>query len=97
MRSDAEGGRRIAFVVSGRVQGVAFRAHARDTARALGLTGFVTNRIDGAVEGEAQGDRHRLDEFIAFLHRGSPWSRVERVDVLDRALRPVEASFDVIR
>ena len=94
---EQEAARRIGFVVTGRVQGVAFRASARDVARGLELTGFVGNRIDGAVEGEAQGSRERIEQFVEFLHRGPAWSRVDRVEIAERLPRPHEASFDVIR
>ncbi len=91
------GVRRVAYVVTGRVQGVAFRAHARDAARSLGVTGFVANRADGAVIGEAQAPTPRLGEFLAALHRGSPWSRVEHVAVDDLAVRDGEERFEVQR
>jgi len=68
-------------VVSGRVQGVFFRASARDEARRLGLTGWVRNTIDGRVELIACGPRTAVDTLIAWLHRGPPMARVAAVDV----------------
>jgi acylphosphatase len=68
------------FVVTGRVQGVGFRAATRRKAAALGLAGWVRNRRDGAVEGVAGGDAARLDEFRQWLQQGPPISRVERVE-----------------
>ena len=47
--------KRIRFVVTGRVQGVGFRWFVKAEARPLGLTGWVRNREDGAVEGEVEG------------------------------------------
>lgn len=88
---------RIAYVVTGHVQGVAFRAHTRESARALGITGYVENRGDGAVVGEAQGEPGRLAEFVAFLRRGSPWSRVERVVTDEVGVRTDEERFEVRR
>lgn len=68
-------------VVSGRVQGVFFRATARDEARRLGLSGWVCNTIDGRVELIACGPRTIVDTFIAWLHRGPPMARVTAVEV----------------
>ncbi|MCA8948980.1 MAG: acylphosphatase [Planctomycetes bacterium] len=71
---------RLAFVVTGRVQGVGFRASARDAAARLGVAGFVRNRDDGAVEGEAEGDEATLAQFVAWLRQGPPWGRVDGVE-----------------
>lgn len=71
---------RLHAVVQGRVQGVNFRYYTIRTARRLGLTGWVANRWDGTVETVAEGQREQLNKFLAFLHRGSPSSVVQRVD-----------------
>ncbi|MBV62328.1 MAG: acylphosphatase [Nevskiales bacterium] len=67
------------FVVSGRVQGVGFRAATRDQARRLGLTGWVRNRSDGCVEGVALGQTAPLDTLVEWLHQGPAAARVESV------------------
>ena len=67
-------------VVHGLVQGVNFRYYTVHTARRLGLTGWVANRWDGAVETIAEGSRAALDQFHTFLHQGSPSASVERVE-----------------
>lgn len=67
------------FVVSGRVQGVGFRAATRDAARRLRLTGWVRNRSDGCVEGVAHGQQAPLDDFVEWLHQGPTAARVESV------------------
>lgn len=67
------------FVVSGRVQGVCFRASSRDMARALGLSGWVRNRDDGCVEGMACGHRAALNEFHDWLQQGPPAAQVVQV------------------
>lgn len=71
---------RLHAVVEGRVQGVNFRYYTVRTARRLGLTGWVANRWDGTVETVAEGRREALEEFLAFLHRGSPAAVVLRVN-----------------
>ncbi len=72
---------RLHAIVHGYVQGVNFRYYTIRTAQRLGLNGWVANRWDGTVETVAEGRREALDEFRAFLNRGSPSSTVERVDV----------------
>jgi acylphosphatase len=65
--------------VSGRVQGVSFRYHTRETATNLGLTGWVANRYDGSVEVVAEGPRDMLDRLLDFLHEGPTMAHVEQV------------------
>lgn len=67
--------------ISGKVQGVFFRAYTRDKARELGLKGWVRNLPDGRVEAVFEGEREKVDEMLRWCHRGSPYSRVTRVDV----------------
>ncbi len=67
------------FTVSGRVQGVSFRAAARHAAQRLGLRGWVRNTSDGCVEGVAAGDRRALDEFRDWLWQGPAAAAVEAV------------------
>lgn len=72
--------KRLECIVRGRVRGVMYRDTACRRARALGLTGFVQNQDDGAVQVVAEGEEETLRAFIGFLWKGSPFSRVERVD-----------------
>lgn len=68
------------FIVSGRVQGVFFRQSAADTARQLGLDGWVRNLPDGRVEGLACGPAAALGELRAWLGKGPPAARVDAVE-----------------
>lgn len=76
------GAARLVASVRGTVQGVGFRWFVRETARALGLTGYVKNEYDGSVEVVAEGPRDALDELLAALREG-PRSAVVR-DVVAR-------------
>lgn len=67
------------FLVSGKVQGVWFRAHAREQALALGLHGHAVNLEDGRVEVLAVGDTDAIDALEHWLWQGSPLSEVEQV------------------
>jgi len=69
------------YHVYGRVQGVVFRASTRETANALGLTGWVRNTEDGRVELVACGEPTRLAELEAWLHQGPPHAQVKDVAV----------------
>ena len=68
------------FVVSGKVQGVFFRASARDRAQALGLRGFAKNLPDGRVEVLAAGDDAAIDELAAWLREGPAMARVDDLE-----------------
>lgn len=67
-------------VVSGRVQGVFFRAWTRDKARRLQLSGWVRNLPDKRVEVLAQGEESALNKLLEKLHQGPPLARVDRVE-----------------
>jgi acylphosphatase len=71
---------RLHAVVHGYVQGVNFRYYTTRTARNLGLSGWVANRRDGTVETVVEGKRSDLNDFLDFLHRGSPSASVQGVD-----------------
>ncbi|MFX1319796.1 MAG: acylphosphatase [Promethearchaeota archaeon] len=75
--------RAIQALVQGRVQGVFFRAYTRDKAHQLGVTGWVRNNPDGTVECYAQGEDPAIEEFIRFLHRGSPSAYVDNVAIIE--------------
>jgi acylphosphatase len=87
----------VHLVVQGLVQGVSYRASARDEARARGLRGWVRNLPNGDVEALAQGDAPQVEAFVAWCRRGPAEARVEGVT---RAARPVDqrlGSFEVLR
>lgn len=70
-------------VVSGLVQGVFFRDSARREAAARGLAGSAVNRPDGTVEVVVEGPADDVQDLVAWLHRGTPQSRVDAVEVAD--------------
>jgi acylphosphatase len=74
-------GRRLRVVVSGRVQGVGFRASAQQVARRLDLAGWVRNLADGRVELEAEGPPAVIDQLLDWLRKGPSLARVDGVDV----------------
>lgn len=66
-------------LVSGRVQGVFYRATTQQVASELGLRGWVRNREDGRVELEACGELDRLQQLRDWLWQGTPQARVSEV------------------
>ncbi len=71
--------RRVHLLISGRVQGVFYRANTRDEARRLGLTGWVRNLPDGRVEALVEGEEERIKRLIDWCHHGPPGAVVREV------------------
>jgi len=68
------------FIVSGRVQGVFFRASTREQAQRLGLGGHARNLPDGSVEVVAAGAEDAIETLARWLQHGPPRARVDRVE-----------------
>jgi acylphosphatase len=66
--------------VSGRVQGVFYRATTRDEARERGVDGWVTNLEDGRVEAVFEGSEPAVEAMVEWCHGGSDRARVEGVE-----------------
>lgn len=71
--------RTVSFQVSGRVQGVFFRASTKQQADSLGIGGWVRNGGDGDVEGMASGTEEQLDSFKRWLGQGPAMARVREL------------------
>jgi acylphosphatase len=82
------------FLVSGRVQGVFFRASTRQQAERLGLAGHARNLDDGRVEVLAAGSDDALQALERWLHEGPPAAQVEQVE-RSTAAPPSHARFEV--
>jgi acylphosphatase len=74
-------------IVSGRVQGVFFRVRCAEAARALGVSGFVSNEPDGTVAAVFEGDADAVEGMIAWCRAGTPQSRVDDVSVTEEEPR----------
>lgn len=70
------------YLISGRVQGVFYRASTVDKARELGLDGWVRNLDDGRVEALAAGEEAALAQFADWLRQGPPRAEVRKVERL---------------
>ncbi len=87
--------RNVRLLISGRVQGVWFRAATREVATDLGLHGWVRNLVDGRVEVAAQGPDSLVEDLIEWCHQGPPGSRVRRVEVFEVEPTDEPAAFEV--
>jgi acylphosphatase len=73
----------ITIKITGKVQGVFFRASAKEHADALGIKGTVRNERDGSVFIEAEGDEALLDQFIEWCRRGPRLAKVTSCEVTE--------------
>lgn len=70
-------------MISGRVQGVGFRAWTVGVARKIGLDGWVRNRADGTVEAVFSGTEEGIEAIVSLCHQGPLASRVEAVTIIE--------------
>ncbi len=73
--------KRVRVLISGRVQGVFFRAYTKEEAERLGLKGWVRNLPDGRVEALFEGKEEAIEKMLRWCHQGSPASVVTKVEV----------------
>ena len=72
---------RVHIIIEGRVQGVFFRASAKDQADALKLHGWVRNLPGGSVEIEAEGRKDNIENFLDWCHKGPPNAVVTNIEI----------------
>ena len=83
------------FLVSGRVQGVGFRAGTVEAAKSHRLVGWVRNVPDGLVEIHAQGQGARITDFARWVGIGPRWARVVSVETRDAEVDSGLESFEI--
>jgi len=71
----------VHVLISGRVQGVWFRASTRQKAEELGITGWVRNTTDGKVEAVFEGEEEIVQKMIEWCRHGPPLATVEHVKI----------------
>lgn len=82
-------------LITGKVQNVAYRVYAQDSASELGLSGWVRNLDDGSVELVAQGDKEVLKDFVEYLYEGSLRAQVESIDIHWQSPRELLEDFSI--
>jgi acylphosphatase len=88
--------RHLSILVSGRVQGVFYRASAKAKADELGISGFVQNMPDGKVYIEVEGPDEKLDHFKTWCSKGPPRAQVEQVEIKEGDVQDF-TSFGILR
>ncbi len=83
--------------VTGKVQGVYFRATTKAVADQLGIKGFVLNQKDGSVYVEAEGDKFALDSLLEFCNEGPDRAEVEQVEVEESPDMKGFKNFEVLK
>lgn len=86
----------VKITVTGKVQGVFYRASARDAAERLHVTGFAQNQPDGSVYLEAEGEEEDVNSFIAWCEAGSPRAKVSNVAVEETGIKKFQR-FEIRR
>jgi acylphosphatase len=87
---------RARVFIEGRVQGVFYRAFAREVAYGLSLNGWVRNLRDGRVEAVFEGDKMAIEQAIKECYTGPPGARVSRIDVQWEPYKGEEKEFSII-
>jgi acylphosphatase len=72
---------RAHVLISGRVQGVFFRAYTQEAAQERLISGWVMNTRDGRVEAVLEGEKEKVENMVRWCHQGSPMSQVTGVNV----------------
>ena len=85
----------VHVIISGRVQGVWFRASTKQKAEQLGLTGWVKNTNDGNVEAVFEGEEKFISQMIDWCHKGPPLSKVNHVEVKKQNLNDGFEGFSI--
>ncbi len=86
----------VHLLIKGKVQGVFYRATAKDVANVSGLKGWIANTEDGNVEAVISGDEEKLQEFIEWSRQGPSRAQVTDVIVTEKEYEEFE-KFSVIR
>ncbi len=82
--------------ITGHVQGVFYRAHAKEKADQLHLTGYIKNMPDGSVEALIYGKEEDIKSFIDWAHEGSPKSKVNQIKTIWQAAKGKPTDFIVL-
>lgn len=83
--------------ISGRVQGVFYRAKAQQEARKLGLAGWVKNLADGRVEAMLCGEEDKVAKLISWMHHGPTGATVTEVKISNEQWQENFISFDILK
>ena len=86
---------RAHLIISGRVQGVCYRAETQRAAMRLRVSGWVKNKPDGTVEAEVEGAQSDVTALIEWCHKGPAIAKVDHVAVTWKTCRGVTNTFNI--
>lgn len=84
------------LLITGKVQGVFYRASCQEVAQRLGLNGWVKNLSDGNVESLVQGEKEKIEKLIAWCKKGPPGAVVSNLDVNWETVVKQITSFKIV-
>jgi acylphosphatase len=87
--------KKVKVTVSGRVQGVWFRATTHEKAVELGVKGYVRNLVNGGVEFIAEGEDSKVDELVQWAEHGPPLAQVEQIKIVELEYDKEYTSFHI--
>ena len=96
MKENDKETRRARLFITGKVQGVFFRARTQEQAEQLGVLGWARNLPDGRVEVLAEGPSWALEDLIGWCRRGPRFAYVSRVEVVEESPVNDFTSFEII-
>ena len=86
---------RARLLISGRVQGVAFRWETLQAAQRYQVNGWVRNLPDGRVEAVLEGSRQQVNDLIDWCRQGPPIARVDNLDIQWEDFRGAYQAFEI--
>ena len=86
---------RAHVVVSGRVQGVFFRAKTQEKAKELGVFGWVKNLSEGRVEAVFEGERDKVEQMVKWAKKGPPGAIVNDLNVVWEEYQAEFSNFEI--
>lgn len=92
----SESARAVHVLISGRVQGVGYRAWTRGMAASLGVSGWVRNCRNGDVEAVFSGSRRAVEKMLEACRNGPNWARVTEVRIVSSA-EPVTGPLTIVK
>ena len=81
--------------LSGKVQGVGFRAFTKRTAHGLGINGWVKNLADGRVEAVFSGAKEKVAKILEEVQKGPSFARVDNIEIEDETYQGEYNNFQV--
>ena len=83
------------LIISGKVQGVFYRASCQEVAQRLGLAGWARNLSTGQVEVLAQGEKEKIEKLIEWCKKGPPGAKIAKIDTNWQNIKESLSDFEI--